>query len=260
MADLLRLASWNILANCYVREEWYRRCDPEALKWSQRRELLLRKLTELDADILCLQEVELEAFDFLEERLRKLGYRGLHGKKGQGKPDGCATFFKENGPALKSSQVFHYDDREKGGRSSGHLALISSFDVGAGTLRVANTHLKWDDRPREQHIGYRQAAELRRAQVEPDTGAAWVICGDLNAQPGSFVVEELLLAGLGDAYGGKEQPTCNPNGKAKRIDYILHSARIGSMTSELTPIDDDTPLPSEVEPSDHLAILATLSF
>nr|MDJ0705182.1 hypothetical protein [Leptolyngbyaceae cyanobacterium MO_188.B28] len=75
-----------------------------------------------------------------------------------------------------------------------------------------------------------------------------------------FLIKELLKNNLMDVYANKEQPTCNPNWRAKRIDYIFHSTNIASKPAKLMEIDDITPLPSEVEPSDHLAIMALLTF
>lgn len=48
--------------------------------------------------------------------------------------------------------------------------------------------------------------------------------------------------------------------KAKRIDFIFHFNKIASKPVNLPQIDDTSPLPSKVDPSDHLAITATLMF
>jgi hypothetical protein len=59
----------------------------------------------------------------------------------------------------------------------------------------------------------------------------------------------------------EEQPrafTCNPNGRAKRIDYLLHTADLRANPWPVPAITDTTPLPSDNEASEHLLIAATL--
>jgi endonuclease/exonuclease/phosphatase family metal-dependent hydrolase len=138
--------------------------------------------------------------------------------------------------------------------------LIISFECAWGVIRVANTHLRWGQEAKspEEHIGYRQISELIDERFKPDQAAyAWIVCGDLNAQSGDPVVRELVSNGFADAYKGREQATCNPNRRAKRIDYIFHTPALRAEPARLMEIDDLTPLPSADEPSDHLAIMAT---
>ncbi len=261
MTHELKVVSYNILANSYIKLEWYTRSSPEALKWENRRNLLAKKITKINADIICLQEVEADAFEILEDSLQKKSYSGVYYKKGYGKPDGCATFFRRDKLKLKNEHAVYYNDKAKGKINSGHLALILDFELDIGILKVVNTHLKWDSKNKEEHLGYKQLSELIDSYIKKDNYSyGWVICGDFNAQPNSFVIKELLKNNFKDAYANKEQPTCNPNGRTKRIDFIFHSTQIASSPVKLPDIDDTTPLPSEVEPSDHLAIMASLVF
>ena len=114
-----------------------------------------------------------------------------------------------------------------------------------------------EDKPPEEQIGYLQIRELINDHFKPDrTSYAWVVCGDLNVRSDNPVVKELISHGFLDVYAGREQATCNPNSKAKRIDYIFHTAGLRAEPVKLMEIDDFTPLPSADEPSDHLAIVA----
>jgi len=65
MNNKLSITSNNILANSYVKSDWFTRSEPKYLDWEFRKELLVHKLQELNSDILCLQEVEKEAFEYL---------------------------------------------------------------------------------------------------------------------------------------------------------------------------------------------------
>jgi endonuclease/exonuclease/phosphatase family metal-dependent hydrolase len=254
------IASYNVLADSYVKPKWYPNVDPEILRWDRRKFALAERITRLDADIVCLQEAEADLYDLIERNLVASGYSCVYAKKGNGKPDGCAIFFRQEGLRFAGADTLYYHDGRGGVPDSGHLALIASFEGEWGAIKVAATHLRWgqDNKPPESHVGYWQIRELMDERFKADqTAYAWIVCGDLNAQAGSPVIKELVSAGLVDAYAGREQATCNPNGRAKRIDYIFHTPGLKAEPAKIMQIDDLTPLPSAAEPSDHLAIMAT---
>ena len=57
----LVIASYNILADCYAQK--YTR-DPAISRWSIRKVALLAEICKLDADIICLQEVDVDSSSF----------------------------------------------------------------------------------------------------------------------------------------------------------------------------------------------------
>ncbi|AFE05194.1 hypothetical protein COCOR_03385 [Corallococcus coralloides DSM 2259] len=254
----LRIASYNILADAYVKPEWFPHTPADLLQPRRRHAPLVQRIVGLDADIVCLQEVEPDSFTALQEGLAPHGYTGVMAQKGQGRLDGCAVFHRwERSPGHRTH---YFKDRLEDGRISGHLALVVDFDVGGARLRVACTHLRWDrpDRPVEQHQGMQQATELIDELVRKDPEALWIVCGDFNARPGEPLVQAFEAAGLRDAYAGQHQPTCNANGIPKTIDFLFHSAALRARPDPLSALDERTPLPSEQEPSDHLPICARL--
>ncbi|MBN8232733.1 endonuclease/exonuclease/phosphatase family protein [Corallococcus macrosporus] len=254
----LRVASYNILADAYVKPEWFPHTPAHLLRPRSRHALLACRILELDADIVCLQEVEPDSFAALQEALTPRGYTGVMAQKQQGRPDGCAVFHRLE--RSTGHRVHHFSDRLEDGRISGHLALVVDFDIGGERLRVACTHLRWDrpDRPVEQHQGMQQATELIHELIRKDPNASWVVCGDFNARPGEPLVRAFEAAGLLDAYAGQHQPTCNANGEPKAIDFLFHSSALRALPDRLTTLDARTPMPSEQEPSDHLPIAARL--
>src|SRR5262249_26840261 len=127
MALSISIASYNILADSYVNPRWYLNVDPEVLRWERRKFALADRIARLDADILCLQEVEADAYALLERSLAAKGYNGGYAKKGAGKPDGCAIFFKQAGPRFAGADTLYYRDGRLDVPDSGHLALIVSF-------------------------------------------------------------------------------------------------------------------------------------
>ena len=138
----------------------------------------------------------------------------------------------------------------------GHLALVLVLVRDGQTVAVANTHLKWYPRESAPEVswGLLQARQLlsERARIAP---GAWIVCGDLNATPDHEVLVELNQAGLVSAHrGGK---TCYSNGRAQTIDYLLHSRSLTARPAEIPSVDDQSPIPSASEPSDHVPLLAS---
>ena len=248
---MLRVVSWNVLADAYVRDEYYPRSDPSVFDRAARRKRVVERLCryqreEAAADVLCLQEVDGALFGAAEEALGD--FSGRHFKK-RGRGEGCAIFVRNARAAsdeLEWREIVYAD-------MSGHVALGVSF---AG-LTVVTTHLKWEPptiAPSE-HRGVGQLTEL----LDAWSSGARVVCGDFNADPASHVLAVARSRGLVDAYASLPDAfTANSNETTKRIDFILHTPDFRSTPTPLPPIARDTALPSELEPSDHLAIEAQL--
>ena len=83
-----RAATYNVLASAYINPQWYKGVAAELLRPERRLPALVHHVEGLDADLVCLQEVEDETFAGLQRHLKGLGYQGLYEKKGRGKPDG----------------------------------------------------------------------------------------------------------------------------------------------------------------------------
>ena len=243
----MRIVCWNVLASAYVRPEHYPYTLPAILDPSTRDPAVLeRLLSHATADVLCLQEVEPAMFDAAAATLD--AFEG-HFVQKRGKPEGCAIFVKRAlGAPTFRELVF--------GDGTGHVAVAAILD-GVG---VASTHLRWQaaDVPLEARLGRAELTELLDAWVTTDM--PWIVCGDLNAEASSPVLEVAFARDLRDAYATlPDAHTCNSNGRRKRIDFILHSSTFDATPTALSAITDVTPLPSADEPSDHLAITATLS-
>lgn len=254
------IASYNVLADAYIRPDWYSGTPASVLDPRWRRPALVRRIAALNATVLCLQEVEPVLFRDLTEYLRPLGYEGHHVDKGGGKPDGCATFVRTNELRILGVRTLHYTDGIGTQPDSGHVALVATLEQAGRPLAVANTHLKWDrpGTPVAKQWGHRQAHQLleARSRIAPAC-PSWVIVGDFNATADSAVVKLFSEQGLVDAFRDRANAfTCNSNRWAKRIDYLFHTTELRSEPGELPEIDDRTPLPSREEPSDHLAVMA----
>jgi len=257
---VLRLASYNVLADGYIDAQRYVHVPPALLRPETRHAALLRRIRGLDADVICLQEVEADVYALLGAALARDGYLGLYAPKLHRKPDGCAAFLRRASVELQQHDAVYFrDDAGPGGRS-GHLALDLYLETASGPLRVIGTHLKWDADGRTRgHVGERQAEELLALGLGAGARAApLVVCGDFNATPESRLVQRILAAGLGDAYAASPQATAVSNGSARRIDYVFHSTTLNAAPRALPPIDDAAMLPAAGEPSDHLPLAVDL--
>ena len=253
------VASYNILAEAYSAAERYPFTPAPLLEPAARRTALIKHIAGLAADIVCLQEVEGEVFAALNTELIQRDYAGLYAGKGLGKPDGCATFFRRSLFTLAGSARHQYHDAALRNGSSGHIVQLLALDSGEGRLGIANTHLKWDppNTPREASHGYCQIAELLEERDRFLCGcAAWIVCGDFNASPGSEVTERLREAGLHHAHGDDPGATCNANARAKIIDYLFFSCALNANPLPLPPVSVAAPLPGPGQPSDHVAVQA----
>jgi mRNA deadenylase 3'-5' endonuclease subunit Ccr4 len=255
------VVTYNVLATAYLGRGDYSAVPPELLDPDRRVPALVRHVAGLDSDVLCLQEVEADVFGALREGLEPLGYAGVYEWKSGGKPDGCATFYRTTVFAFEKSVRLEYRDEEKGaGKHSGFVALMVALTHAGRTLGVANTHLRWD-RPgtsRRDQVGHRQAVELIEAcrRFEPPRDG-WVVCGDFNRGPESEVAATFREAGFALAHAGRPHArSAVTNRRASLIDHLFYTASLAATPLDPPPVSDGMVLPSEEQPSDHLALAA----
>lgn len=245
----MRVASYNVLASAYIRPEYYPDVDEEVLDPTTRHSAVVQRVLGLSADVYCLQEVDAEILASLKEWLP--GYTCRYLPKRRGRPDGCATLI--HGVQVLNWHELIYSDR------SGHVALILEADLGGRRLALANTHIKWDPSatPLGERHGYLQTLDLLEKLCTLDCDE-WILCGDFNVSPRDELVRCLREAGLNEAFDGLERAyTCVIKGRARKIDYLFHSAGLEASPEALPRVDDATTLPSLAEPSDHLPLVAS---
>jgi mRNA deadenylase 3'-5' endonuclease subunit Ccr4 len=258
------VASYNVLANAYIQPALYRRTPSIVLHSSWRIPALLQHITRLQADIICLQEVEDQLFAALRSRMGASGYGAQYRRKSNGQPDGCAVLFRQEVFDLIDVRVIAYKDGRNETAESGNIALVLLFETVFGRLGIVNTHLSWDspDAAPEQQRGLRQLRQLLLEQSSiADAAKGWIIAGDFNAVPGSDTISLMENAGFHYAhYGVVGVSTCNVNGTAKMIDYLFCSSSFRAEPLPVSPVADRTVLPSAEQPSDHVPIAAGFSW
>ena len=227
--------SYNVLADVYCTTEMYGYAPPWALNWYFRRQNILKELIQMDADILCLQEVQSDHFeDFFQGELAKHGYSSVYKKKtaqifSEGKYviDGCAIFFKKDKFALIKKYEVEFNKAA--------LSLAESLVGSGGSKKEALNRLMKDNialivvlealdsqqRQQPQQTGKRKLLCVANTHIHANTDhndvKLWqvhtllkglekiaasaeipmVACGDFNSTPGS-AAHGLLTRGMVD--------------------------------------------------------------
>ena len=172
------LVTWNILAPKYATRTKYPWASEKALSWTTRREAILRQLATMDADMLCLQEVENALWDDLHLELQALGYDGEL-QAARGHPVSTAMLFKRDRLVCVRTES----------RSRAMIAVAKAAP-GVGNdeapLYVASVHLEAGPQKEDQRTS-QMASLLKRLRLQADKDGAGeadvppvVIAGDFN--------------------------------------------------------------------------------
>lgn len=254
------VATYNVLASAYIQRARYPRSPALVLNPAWRVPALAQQISSLEADILCLQEVEPQTLAALHSRLASRGYSHRYARKSGGGAEGCATFYRQDLASFNGETIVRFADGLGAEPDTGNIALITIHGISGYRLGIINTHLTWDPpgTARENQRGLRQANQLLR-EYEKTAAAAddWMIAGDLNVTPGSEIVSLIERMGFRFAHDNRaEMCTCSFNGEAKMIDYLFHSPRLHAKPTDSFAIDARTVLPSAEQPSDHVPVIA----
>ena len=181
--EKLVVLNWNILCDKYVNSITYGYAPQSTLDWEIRSMMILNDIRDHNADIVCLQEVDRNAFeDFFSHHLSYNGYKGIFWPKTRVKTmdptmarlvDGCATFFKKdkfvlldkspvefNTTALNRQDMKGEHDVYNRIMPRDHVALIAFLESRRTGSRfiVVNVHNHWD--PAEEDVKLIQTAML----------------------------------------------------------------------------------------------------
>ena len=253
-----------MLANAYVSRAWYPRTPAMVLDPAWRIPALVRHISALNVDLLCLQEIEPDLLAPLRTELAAIGYGAQYARKGAGRPDGVAILYRQEKVAWIGADRLNYADAATAPADSGYIALFALFRVADRLLGVINTHLVWDSpgTALELQRGYRQACQILAAWgTITDTAAGWILAGDFNVTPDSALVAMIRQAGWDYAHRDLTgAATCNVKSEARMIDYLFHSPALHADPLAPASVDDRTVLPSAEQPSDHVAIAARFAW
>jgi mRNA deadenylase 3'-5' endonuclease subunit Ccr4 len=154
---LFSVATYNVLASAYIHPGWYPRSPAMVLNPAWRIPALVAHMVSLDADLLCLQEVEPETFAALRASLGERGYGAEYARKRAGHCDGLAIFYRRGMLQLGGARVLVYADGAGIEANTGYVALIAHLQHAGGILGIIDAHLIWDrpGTPRHAQRGLR---------------------------------------------------------------------------------------------------------
>ncbi|KAK5071104.1 Glucose-repressible alcohol dehydrogenase transcriptional effector [Lithohypha guttulata] len=167
-ADTFKTVTYNILCERYASKQKYGYVAERSLNWHTRRQLVLDELAGLDADVVCLQELDRNSYDeFFRKELSNLGYKAYYAQKSRAETigenakfvDGCGTFWKDKNYVLLDTQHLVLGRRavdRPGAKASADMlnrvwqrddiatvVFLENRFTGS-RLIVANSHVYWD--------------------------------------------------------------------------------------------------------------------
>ncbi|KAL7734165.1 hypothetical protein ACLKA6_011845 [Drosophila palustris] len=216
----IRVVSYNLLADLYADGDYARKtlfpyCAPAALKIDYRKQLFMKELVGYNADLLCLQEVDIKIFDYdLKPVLETYDFKGIMTPKGTC-AEGIAMFYRSSRFELLNTYVLHLGDNISSlpifatlwNKIKDNKQLATRICDRSTTLQLclfqlkntkryvmaANTHLYFHpdaDHIRLLQIGfslifvehiYKQA--IKEHNIADPQNMGLVFCGDFNSVP-----------------------------------------------------------------------------
>lgn len=132
--------------------------------------------------------------------------------------------------------------------------VAATFEIGAARFGVVGAHLGLTAAERQVEV-----AEV--IDVATDLGAPHtIVAGDLNELPGGRSWRELAKAGLADPVPDLDDPTFPSTAPHKRIDAILTTDRVQTLTYGVpgSRADDPNLAADYARATDHLPVLAVV--
>ena len=269
-ATRISVLSWNLLSPQFATVSRYPWATAEELAWPRRQKCILQQLADADADVVCLQEVDIICWDGLHAAAARQGYDGVIQTRKDGHPFANAVLLRRSARL----EIVRSESRSRA------LITVLKKKKRAGNeppLYLANVHLESGVRggqfASDTARFYQIRSLLRRVELQCGRdaavdGAAFVLCGDFNMDASLY---ELLVNGrapkwgdfshpllpLVDAYSSAPMRSTQRSGKV--LDFIFASGAVAVL--QTTPVGMTSyHMPSAEHPSDHLPIAATLSW
>ncbi|KAL9985853.1 hypothetical protein ACROYT_G008302 [Oculina patagonica] len=242
------VVSYNVLADGLLQSNshLYNGTEQWLKHWDYRRRNLLKELLHYNADVLCLQEVEMCHYhDWFEPKLREKGYAGVYKKRTGDKTDGCATFFKESRFTLVKSKLVSFNKPEVKLMDRDNVAIVVLLKPrGTGSASrhsnnlvcVSNTHLLFNKKRGDIKLAqlaclFSEIEETARISSPGKEGPCYhpiICCGDFNSVPFSPIYG-FVERGLLD-YTGMHRDNFSGQSHFRRSYPPMHA-----LTSNLIP-------------------------
>lgn len=206
------ITTYNILAQNLLLNHLYLYKDniKSDLDWCERSTRLKNELIELNSDIFCLQEFNIEHFNnSIWPSLKDRGYQMVFKQKTGDNLDGCSILFKKSKFQLQGllelemnrSDVSHLLNRDQVALVV-KLRPLCSISNDATNLIIANTHLLFNPKRGDVKLAQLRLllAEIQRFAINNNGKKSnyqdpyelnyfpIIICGDFNSEPNSPLI------------------------------------------------------------------------
>ena len=221
------IMSYNILAQSLIRRSMFSYASSLALKMSHRRKQLTAEIDAVNADIICLQEVDVDWFkSYWNPHMTARGFAGEIMNE-NGKLHGIAVFYRqtlfhcikyETIQYSLMAQDYKRDDETLNGeplpssvynefKMAANVAQVcvlafkrpdGTVDTANGMI-VSNTHLYWD--PRYRFVRLRQALKLVETVnriTQEYLSFIPLLCGDYNISPNAIIYQYLTTKSIAE--------------------------------------------------------------
>ncbi|KAI9478022.1 MAG: Endonuclease/exonuclease/phosphatase [Benjaminiella poitrasii] len=215
----ITVLGYNILCPKYATAQAYGYTPSWALSWNYRKELLVSELLNYNADVICLQEMEMGQYEeFFKDHFKKMGdydsifypktrVKILMNEKERRAVDGCATFYKTTKFRLIENELIEYNQKAlqrpdfkqtadiyNRVMNKDNIAVFSLLEHKDSQKRlvVANSHVHWvpsDADVKLVQVGVLMDELERFTRKHSTTLLPTVISGDFNSTPDSGVYE-----------------------------------------------------------------------
>lgn len=254
---MISLITWNTLAQRYVDPYLLTRypyvSDHSILEWSYRLNMIHQKLSYLNPDVICLQEVELATIDedfvaFFDDN----GYDSYHHviNKNRTNPIGNITLWKRS----------FFTCENKDSNSCGIFVTLSNTLSTTlphkinKKIQIANIHLKAG-----LTLGKERIPQLNSCIKKMNKYIPNIICGDFNDLLEDNGLVKTVLD-LNNYSCHMYENTCSvfneeyQSSKYWPFDHIATS----NINIELLPCEIEQNIPNSIEPSDHILVQFTV--
>jgi CCR4-NOT transcription complex subunit 6 len=286
----------NMLADAYTLPERYDYCDPKFLDWNHRKNHLFALITNLNSDILCLEEFDLKNSEWLAQSFSNK-YQVVLSTEATKRKDCCAILVNKQRFKVECNYVL--DINHSSTKDSYAVCTIvveqslicdEDEEMDANRLTVVCTHLPGDSSLERLYQAEILLERIKHIQDEDAPSSPVVICGDFNCSPSSTVYK-LFAQGTVDSsvqdvecklFTQKQHIHRFPEGftsamkafhstepmftfrtkkSKKTTDYIwYHGEKLQLVGASEQFHEDIAPLPTEHYPSDHLPLIALFQF
>ena len=260
---------------CNIRIAGLDADEVDGRRWDDRKDICLQVIKSRKPDIICMQEVIYESYDYLKQKLTGYIGFGFEGPEMDPYTGGYhligknVIFFSKQRYELIAEGCYWLSETPHIGGSiswdsarARHCNWVRLRDRKTGRqFRVLDTHL--------DHIT--DAAKAKQTEVIIKEAAQYaegfpqILCGDFNSGIKDVTYALLTEAGWKDAYetlNGHDETGYSCHGwkfdrpkKGRRIDFIYYTPGIEVLDAEI--VKDH---PRDIYPSDHYFIYAKLKF